>query len=200
MLRTFLIAMGTVVVGCSSGNGSNDAGSNDGGGSDGTADSAPTDSATDAPSEGGSCGSAVGSASVTGTLLGNTLAAKDAVSNPGNGTPFVVITDFSGVCAMGLNNLKKSSSGLLFDFLTTSTISVGTVNVGADLDVQYATYDATCNSPAGESSTGGSVNITKADACTIEGTFDVTLNSDHVTGSFKAPNCASSSDAGQSCL
>jgi hypothetical protein len=205
-MRKLLILAGILLAaGCSNNNdASTDAGATDGG-TDGAADGAATDGAAtdggaDASADSGACGSAVGSATVTGTLLGNTLAAKDAISNPGNGTPFIVITDFSGVCALGLNNLKASSSGFLFDFLKTTAISVGTVNVGSDLDVQYATYDSTCSSPAGESSTGGSVTITKADACGVEGTFDVTLNNDHVTGSFTAPTCNSDSDAGQSCL
>jgi hypothetical protein len=87
--------------------------------------------------------------------------------------------------------------------LNTTSFAVGTVSVGANLDVQYATYDATCNSPAGESATSGSVTITSVDTCKVVGTFDVTLNTDHVTGSFTAPNCipmALSLDGGQSCM
>ncbi len=205
-MKNFILAVGAiaiVVVGCSSGNGSNDGGTNDGSNNNDSAtnDASTKDSATtDAPTDSG-CSASVGSATVTGTLLGNTLAAKDSISNPGNGTPYVIITDYANACSVGLNNIKKNSSGLLFDFLTTSTIAVGTVNVGADLDVQYATYDATCQSNTGESSTSGSVTITKADSCAIQGTFDVTLSNDHVTGSFTAPNCASPpSDAGQGCL
>lgn len=204
-MKNLMLAVGTiavVVMGCSSGNGSNDGGTNDGSGNDSATNDASTkdSTTTDAPSDSG-CGSSIGSATVTGTLLGNPLAAKDSISNPGNGTPYVIITDYANACSLGLNNLKKNSSGLLFDFLTTATITTGTVNVGTDLDVQYATYDNTCNSPAGESSTSGSVTITQADACTIKGTFDVTLNNDHVTGSFTAPNCASpASDAGSGCL
>ncbi len=187
----------TSTLACSNGNNPAD------GGTDSSTDTGNNNkdaSSNDAANDSGSC-SAIGSGTVTGTLLGNTLAAKDAISSLGGGTPYVVVTDFSGACALG-NNLKANSSGLLFDFLTSSSFTVGTVNVGAALDVQYATYDATCNSPTGESSTSGSVTITSVDSCKVVGTFDVTLNNDHVTGSFTAPNCVpsvASLDGGTAC-
>ena len=151
------------------------------------------DAGTDASSDGGGCGNA--SASVNGTMLGVTLSAKDAIYAPGSSN-FVIVGDFAGLCALG-NDLKASSNVLVFDFYGTAP-APGTVQVGAALDVQFAEYDQTCGSPAGESASSGSVTITKSDSCGVEGTFDVTLNSDHVTGSFTAPTCSFQSDGGAS--
>lgn len=202
-----ILALGVTMLalGCSNGNNPSDGGSE--GGIDAGADTSPTDGsvkdvAVDAPNEASTCPITAGSGTVTGTLLGNTLAAKDAISSSANGTSFIAITDYTSTCADGLNNLKANSSALLFDFPATPTLSVGTVNVGAAVDVAYATYNATCNSPTGESSTGGSVTITAVTACSVQGTFDVTLNTDHVTGSFTAPVCTNMNavDGGQGCL
>ncbi len=197
---SFALVPMVLVCACSGGGSGNDAGTDASPTNDAANDVATKDGASDAQGDAGGCGATTGTATVTGTLLGNTLTALDAVSNPGGGTPFVVITSWANVCSLGLNSIKKNGSGLLFDFLNTPTVTVGTFPVGANLDVQYATYDATCSSPTGESSTGGSVTITKADSCGIQGTFDVTLNNDHVTGSFNAPNCDNGADAGQSCV
>lgn len=131
--------------------------------------------------------SADGSGSVTGTLLGATVAVKDAIVLRGSSN-FIALTDYAGACALA-NAAKANSSVLSFDFFA-APFAVGTVDVGAALDVQYASFDATCNSSAGESSTGGSVTITNVTPCGIEATYDVTLNNDHVTGSFTAANCS----------
>jgi len=197
---SLVAAVSVVFVACSNGNGPPD------GGTDSSADTSTADTGSgndvsaDTTNDNNSC-SPVGSGSVTGTFFGHMLMTKDAISSLGGGTPYILITDFAGVCALG-NNLKANSSGLLFDFLTASAFTVGMVNFGTDLDVSYATYDATCNSLQGESATAGSVTITSVDTCKVVGTFDVTLNADHVTGSFSAPNCIPSvtSPDGGSCM
>jgi hypothetical protein len=179
------------LVACSSGNPQNDAGTDASNGND--------SSVTDSGQDSGSCPASA--ATLTGTLLGNTMAVKDAMSTSDSNGSFVVLTDFANVCAIGPNNLKANSSTLLFSLLSGATsFAVKTYNVPVDVDVAYATWDATCGSPNGESSTGGTVTITKADACGVVGTFDVTLNTDHVTGSFTAPACApAAADAGNGC-
>src|SRR5258708_36234434 len=100
---------------------------------------------------GGATCAAAGSASVSGTLLGATFSARNAVAYPSSASSgFVVVTDFSGECSfVGTNDLKPSSNALVFDFLNTAT-ATGTFDTTA-VDVQYAAYDAKCKSPQGES-------------------------------------------------
>jgi hypothetical protein len=131
------------------------------------------------------CASA-GSATVTGTFLGAAFTAKDAIVFRGTSN-VIAFTDYAGACALA--NAQKANSQVISFDLFTAPVAVGTVS-GAALDVQYATFDATCNSPSGESGTG-SVTITAIDACgAATGTFDVTLNGDHATGSFAAAACS----------
>lgn len=190
-MRSFLVACLVLSAACSSTPQKGDAGTDGGTGTDASSDGG----ATDAPASdsAGGCGNAA--AVVNGTMLGVTLSAKDATYAPGSSN-FVILGDFTGICALG-NDLKASSNVLVFDFYGTAP-APGTIQVGAALDVQFAEYNQTCNSPAGESASSGSVTITKADSCGVEGTFDVTLNSDHVTGSFTAPTCSLQPDGGAS--
>ena len=39
-----------------------------------------------------------------------------------------------------------------------------------------------------------SVTLTQVDPCSVAGTFDVMLETDHLTGSFTAPNCTRPGD------
>ena len=181
----------TMVAGCSSGGGSTD------GAIDAGLDSATDDGASDAPTDTGSCAQ-TGSATVVGTFVGNSLVPKDAIATEG---PGLVIADFSGICALGQNR-KANANELLFEFLGATAFTTGTVNVGNNLNVQYAQFDATCNATENEAATSGSVTITSVTSCGVVGTFDVTLNSDHVTGSFTAANCipsVASLDGSTSC-
>ncbi len=145
-------------------------------------------------SSGGSSSTATGSATVTGKLLGAALNAQDAVAVTSASQPYILITDFSGACALGTGNLRKNSSGLDFNF--TGPIKVGTFKAPSDVDVQYATYDSTCNSSKGESSTDGTVTITSVDSSGVKGTFKLTLNSDQISGSFDAAACSPAQTSG----
>jgi hypothetical protein len=148
----------------------------------------------------GSC-SASGTASLTGTLLGDTFVPKDAVFYRFGTSSDIVMTDFADTCAIaGSSNLKANSNVLLLHILQ-GTLQTGTLPIGSStVDAQFANFDSTCNSPKGESAGGGSVTITAVDGCGVTGTFDLTLNSDHVTGSFRAAACApSGGDAGMTC-
>jgi hypothetical protein len=107
------------------------------------------------------------------------------------------IVDFSGACAHPANALKATSNVLDIHFDGSSAPQPGTFTAPGMVDVQYAFYDQTCNTPFGESANSGTVTLTRADACGLVGTFDVTMSNDHVTGSFAAPPCNSMrSDAG----
>jgi hypothetical protein len=188
MMRVLSVASAAFVTlaACSNNNPGNDAGADANPGKDAAGNDAAPDSSCTASASG----------TVSGTLLGTTLNVKDVASSSGNGV-FVAFADFTGLCAVfQANNNKANSNGLVFDFLNATTFSTGTFTVPAQVDVQFATYDATCNSPQGESGSSGSVTVTSVDACKVVGTFDVTLNTDHVTGSFTAPNCATAASDG----
>jgi hypothetical protein len=62
--------------------------------------------------------------------------------------------------------------------------------------VQFAEFDATCNSPNGESGSG-TVTITSASGSSLSGTYSFTLNADSISGSFVAPNCVGAPGTGQ---
>jgi hypothetical protein len=133
---------------------------------------------------GGSAG-AGGSASVSGTLLGKTFAATDAASYSSGGSVTVVLSDAAGVCSEVETSGVKPGSSALAITLPVATASVTTYTA---VEVQFAEFDATCNSPAGESGSG-SVTITAATASSLSGTFSFYLNADTITGSFVAPTC-----------
>jgi hypothetical protein len=136
-----------------------------------------------------------GSGSVSGTLLGKTFTPKDAASVTNGGTVTVVLADASGICSDLMSTAVTANSSALVMMLPAAVSGMKYSGV----NVQFAEFDATCNSPSGESGSG-TVTITSANAGSISGTFAFSLNSDSITGSFVAPTCApGSSDAAQTC-
>jgi hypothetical protein len=176
----------------------------DGGGTDAAADIVQTqDSASDAPpSDGGSCNVSSSSALVTGTFLGKAFSPQDSVAFEAHTTQYEVVvglTDFKGECALG-NDVKANSNVVAFIYqaatpLVPATIDIAQTNV---LFAQYTQFDGTCQSPAGESASSGTITFTRADDCAVEGSFDLMFNTDHVTGSFTSPVCANTPDGGAS--
>jgi hypothetical protein len=141
---------------------------------------------------GGSAAGSHGSGSVGGTLLGKTFTPVDAASYAAGGMVTVVLTDAAGACSdLVQNAVTRSSSALV---ITLPAAASGATYASAE--VQFAVFDASCNSPAGESGTG-SVTITAASATSVSGTFSLTLNADSVTGSFVAPTCAGAPGTGK---
>ena len=132
---------------------------------------------------------AVGSATVSETPFGTTFSVMDAISitNPDNGAVGIQIVDFPGLCALGVNEKANSQSlGILSEI---AVISGRTYDVTTDLSVGYGALDATCRVSASASATAGTVTFSKIDATGIEGTFDLTFSTAHVTGTFDAPTC-----------
>jgi hypothetical protein len=153
---------------------------------------------TSSPSKGGSgnpdaagtsCG-AFASATVNGTLQGNSFNAKDAVSYSGD----IAIVDFAGLCAFGLANGKSNATYLYFSF-SSGSFPLGTTDVGSALDVRAVVDDQACNSAATVSNSG-SLTLTQVDSCDVAGTFDVMIETDHLTGSFTALSCTMPGDGG----
>ena len=110
----------------------------------------------------------------------------------------VVITDFAGACRVVSSNALYANSKVIdLHFRGSGVLQPGTYNAGSNgLFPQYATFDARCSSPSGESAGGGSVVVTSV-APTITGTFDLFFNSDHVTGTFDAPICCEDGACGR---
>ncbi len=197
-MRTLgLLLLSLLALSCSQGARPDDAGADSGAGDAVSAD---------APASGDSGGDAnactlQATATLSGTLLGQTLAPKDAVSYQTHTTDYeavVAITDFANACSLG-NDYKASSNVLSMVYVSpTQPLSAVTFDLSKSTvwDAQYAQFDATCQSSQGESSTAGTITITSVDACGIVGSYDLTLNNDHVTGTFTAPSCANAADGG----
>jgi len=167
--------------------------------------------------------SVTGSATVNGTLGGQTLHAVDAValkgaydsSYPGIVTIFIAnVPDLCSLlkqtAAVGASNTAKAN---LFDIgftlgatEATSTVVAGTYTPSSqpnELDTAgWDSYDATCKVTHDPGYSAATVTLTSVGAV-YAGTFDMAFNGgDHVTGSFSAPLCdvssaASAGDAGK---
>ncbi|MBS2030982.1 MAG: hypothetical protein JST54_23975 [Deltaproteobacteria bacterium] len=197
LLCTSVLAL----VACSGGGTGSGSTAGSSGGSSGTAHGSTT---TGGSSGGSTSGTSAGSATVTGTILGASFTPQDAISEVSSSSTFVVLTSYSGVCALAMadpNASKANSSTLVFDFSGGATARA--FSAPNDVDAQFANFDATCGSPSGESASGGTVTVTRADATGIDGTFDLFMDSattGHITGTFSAPTCAApASDGGFSC-
>jgi hypothetical protein len=197
----FVFAVFAALAACSQGPSNGDAGPD--AGADAPSDvTPPSDAPADAPPGDGNTCNIQASATINGTFLGQTLSPKDAIAfqtHPSQYEVVVGVTDYAGACGFG-NDVKASSNVFAIIYqsntpLVPATIDLSNTNV---LFVQYTQFDATCNSPQGESASSGTVTFSTVDACGVTGSFDVTLNSDHVTGTFSAPTCADTPDGGAS--
>jgi hypothetical protein len=145
---------------------------------------------TGCSSPSGPSAGASGSGSVHGPLLGKTFTPVDAASYSSNGMVTVVLVDASGICGeLVMNGVKPNSSALVF------TLPAAVSGTYKSVPVQFAEFDATCNSPNGESGSG-SVTVTAASASSLSGSFSFSLNADSITGSFVAPTCAGAPGTG----
>lgn len=184
----------------------------------------PTDGG---PTDGSS--SAKGSATVTGTLGGQTLAPLDAVALKGTYDPSypgivsIFFANVSGLCALYNQELNYSGGALkansfdlgftLGDTTATSVVATGMYTLTAHPDfidnVGWDSYDGACNATHGPSATAATVNLTSV-GDVYAGTYDITFTGgDHVTGTFTAPLCtivppasqdAGAADGGTACL
>jgi hypothetical protein len=144
-------------------------------------------------------GPAGGEATMTGTLLGKSFTPVDAVSatntTGGTTTTTIVFTDFAGACDMLQGDVIGGSSDILsFTFTGSSPLGTGTFSVtaptrGTTAEGHFAEFTV-CGSTAAESTSAGTITVTGVDSSGITGTFDLTFESDHVTGTFTAPTCA----------
>jgi hypothetical protein len=168
---------------------------------------------------GGSPTFATGSASVTGTIGGQSMTPRDAVSvvvqNGSNSAGEIVITNFDTTCAkFNAHQEPKNSQAISIAIGNRSSLTgivapsaTGTYAVYAQADsfnhvglqaiALFVSTDASCNANPGQpfpAVTGGTVVLTRIDASGYSGTFDLTFatntGSSHVTGSFTSAQCA----------
>ena len=157
---------------------------------------------------------ATGTASVTGTVFGQALAAKDAVfvdgASEGQSFRSIEIMDVSGICPRLQQNQDAAGSTSLTISLVKydadggyQTPGVGTYPIASGTSAAAASavfdhIDQSCASTLqtteqynGKYAASGSVTVSQADSTQLQGSFDLTMESgDHLTGSFTAPSCA----------
>lgn len=175
--------------------------SNDGGLDASPGDSVAADAPVDSPSDGNAC-NVTAAASVMGTFKGTTLSAQDAVAFEAHTTQYEVvvgITDYQGACGLG-NDVKANSNVLAIIYQAATPLVPAKIDIAQTntLSAQFTEFDGTCQSPAGESASSGTITFTRVDDCAVTGTFDLMFNTDHVTGTFAAPACATAPDGGAS--
>jgi hypothetical protein len=149
--------------------------------------------------------------SVNGTVSGESLNARDAVSNVvqvGSQSVGVVrMTSAANTCpVLTANHQIKNCQALLFEIGVTggaSSIisapsltgaypvysSVGLPVSGKFAVVDFAVVDATCTAAANLEAQSGTVTLTRIDANGYSGTFDATFAGGHLTGSFNTNLC-----------
>ncbi len=158
----------------------------------------------------GSSGSEGAGPSVNGTIAGETLVAREAISfvlDEGLiSMGVIVVTDAQGVCAKATAGQEpKSMKGITFMLNSWTgtreapptatgayTIHPGSVHVdGNEAHVRYGATDESCDSTHDIDATSGTVTLTSIDSGAYAGTFDVTFaDGSHVTGSFKSTRCS----------
>jgi hypothetical protein len=165
------------------------AGAYDGGGA--SSDPSPSEATIDAAA----CPDQ-GSASLTGSFLGATLSAKDAIEvfDAVEDKYTFEITDYAGACSLG-NNVHASSNVVAIVYekpmLSSSTYDVTQT---AGLSVGRAQYDATCKASKSDMATSGTVTFTDLGTCSAKGSFDLVFGTDHVTATFTASVCSVPND------
>ena len=154
---------------------------------------------------------ATGSASVNGTIGGQTMTPKDAISAAAQGVGTIVISTADTHCAkINARQTPKNLQAIIIGIGTQASGSstppaapgVFPVYSGADsvsisgpaAVALFLSTSATCQlTTQGESATGGNVTLTRVDASGYAGTFDITFSgtaAGHITGSFTSAQCA----------
>jgi hypothetical protein len=151
---------------------------------------------------GASSSTGSGSASVSGTIGGQSVPTANVVAVVGsettNGTTVqldsIVLTSVSDACAFLQNPMKRlasTSTLVLAAGAIAPSVPAGTFNIGTYGYAQYDADSATCVLTTSETATSGTIVLTTVSSQSIAGTFDVTMpNGDHLSGSFDAPVCS----------
>jgi hypothetical protein len=156
-------------------------------------------------------GGGSGSASVTGTIQGATVPSNDAVglssvaSNNGvtEAAVGVIVTSVNNACGVLQDHGNPANATALVVEVAAmgSSVATGTYNIvssGFGATASYAAQDQNCNTTLNETASSGTVTISSNSGSSVSGTFDLTFDGDHLTGSFTAPICSysTSTDGG----
>jgi hypothetical protein len=133
-----------------------------------------------------------GTATVNGTIDGNTFSAADAGAIVRGSTAVITIANVAGICStLESDAAERDDSTLTISVLATgggavtaSSYSIGSGAASLAYGINTPTQSAFGNSQ------NGTVVLTAVSASHLTGTFDATLASgDHITGSFSAGVC-----------
>jgi hypothetical protein len=161
----------------------------------------------------GGGGSGRGSGNIDGTIRGASVRVADAISTnyffstvPVTSYGVIALSSSGGLCGTwGAGKQPKSSQFLLLAVSDTNPAGQGTApsgpgsytvvtnpqTIAKPALVAYFAVDANCQLTSTAGGTSGTVTLSSVANSGYSGTFDVTFDSgDHVTGSFKASNCA----------
>jgi hypothetical protein len=108
---------------------------------------------------------------------------------------------FKNLQGLGIGVVNYSVGGTAAA-LTPGTYTLGTTPTGSTGTLAFAGYDqtdATCTSSSSSGSATGSITITSVTGSAIAGSYDVTQDTNHLTGSFNATVCASGAFQGDIC-
>jgi hypothetical protein len=107
-----------------------------------------------------------------------------------------LITNVANACSV-LQRQGNPPSATSLEIVVTAlgtSVATGTYTIvpqgGYGATASYTTEDDDCNTTLSETATGGTVTLTTASSSSVAGTFDLTFDTDHVTGSFSAPVCS----------
>jgi hypothetical protein len=168
-------------------------------------------------------GSAMGSGSLNGAVQGFTPIVADVIAARGVDDPAypnrvsVIFSSRPSVCktlqvVLSGPAANVASASLLILVFTPSDPS-GALTPGTyspsnmSLNGIYETYDSTCTSVAPHADVSSGTATISSVGSSVTGTFDLMLGSDHLTGTFDAPQCsvpprsdAATGDGGFRCL
>ena len=132
-----------------------------------------------------------GSASLSGSLGGAAVAPQDAIEvfDATRARFEFLITDFASACASGGG--PHAGSSVVSIGYEGNALRSGTYDLAKTqgLSASFTRYDASCQGTT-EDAASGTVKFDRLDDCGGEGSFDLVLGADHVTGSFTASVCA----------
>jgi hypothetical protein len=114
------------------------------------------------------------------------------------------ITNVAGACGvLQMHGVLPDTSTLVVEVAADSaSVAPGTymvVSQGFGASASYALTDQNCLPALTENATSGTVTISSVGS-SVNGSFDLMFDSDHLTGTFSAPICSFSlSDGGAAC-
>jgi hypothetical protein len=145
-----------------------------------------------------------------GLTVNDRFAATTQASSTSGGSAVILITDTAGVCTAAIRGEQLKSVGgltLILSATDGAAKSVAPTQNGTYVVAKatpeagklYATAvfggtDDKCMAKSFTLADSGKVELTRVDASTYAGTFDLMFGSDHVTGSFDVSECAGRAD------